>query len=386
MTTQLLRQALIVAHGPQATSEQLLEVIGDLLAFGHLASAEAVVARLRANGSADTVVARLEKYLARLRDLQSQSVGTPLAAALAVLRNPHATDEQLLRAADSLVVWGALDEADMALDHLRERSAFPGAVARLSAASRQLRRSGILRELQTITPRKSLNKPYEVLIRRREGAGRVIIVFTGLALRFWLSLNALDRFLRRFDAHLIYLSDHSAAMYLNGLASIGPGYDRLLTMLKKELDVLAAREVFVLASSAGGFVGLRAAADLQARCFAGMSIRTTLSPSSRLPMPPLEERAVAACQYPEMLIDLRPFIQATEYPLCIQLYCGDQSELDAAHARNLAGIPRVEVNYLKDYEAHDAISGLIARGEFEQVLHKFVRGAAGADLVPAGPA
>jgi pimeloyl-ACP methyl ester carboxylesterase len=280
-------------------------------------------------------------------------------------------------------VWGSLDEADVALGRLRERSAYPGPVARLSAASRQLRRSGILRELQTLTPRKSLNKPYEILIRRREGAGQVIIVFTGFALRFWLSLNALDQFLRRFDAHVIYLSDHSGTMYLNGLGSIGPGYDNLLRMLRKQLDILGPREILVLASSAGGFVGLRAAVDLQAQCFAGMSIRTTLSPSSRILMSPFEEQAVGACRYPEMLIDLRPFIQATTYPLCIQLYCGDRSELDAAHARNLAGIPRVEVNYLKDYEAHDAISGLIARGEFEQVLHRFVRGGAGANLVQA---
>jgi hypothetical protein len=117
-----------------------------------------------------------------------------------------------------------------------------------------------------------------------------------------------------------------------------------------------------------------------------MSIRTTFSPSSSLLMSPLEERAAAACRYPEMLIDLRPVIQATPYPLGIQLYCGDQSKLDAAHARNLAGIPRVEINYLTDYGAHDAISGLIARGEFEQVLHRFVTGAAGTDLVQADPA
>ena len=383
MTTQLLRQALAVAHHPQATSEQLLEVIGDLLAFGHLASAEAVLRRLRANGCSAAVIAKLETYVARLRDLESQSVGTPLVVALAVLKNQHATDEQLMKAADSLLVWGALDEADVALGRLRERSAYPGPVARLSAASRQLRRSGILHELQTLTPRTSLNKPYEVLIRRREGAEQVIIVFTGLALRFWLSLNALDHFLRRLDTHVIYLSDHSATMYLNGLVSIGPGYDNLLRMLKKQLDILAPREILVLASSAGGFVGLRAAVDLEARCFAGMSIRTTFSPSNSMLMSPLEERAVAACRYPEMLIDLRPLIEATTYPPCIQLYCGDRSELDAAHARNLAGIPRVEVNYLKDYGAHDAISGLIAMGKFEQVLHRFVSGAAGADLVQA---
>jgi hypothetical protein len=381
MTTQLLRQALAVAHDPQATNEQLLEVIGDLLALGDLASTEAVLGRLRANGSSAPVVPRLEKHLARLRG--QESVGTPLLAALAILRNHHATDEQLLKAADSLVVWGALDEADLALDRLRERNAYPGPVARLSAASRQLRRSGILTELQTLTPQQSLNKPYEVLIRRRDGAERVIIVFTGMALRFWLSLNALDHFLRRFDAHVIYLSDHSATMYLNGLANIGPGYDNLLRTLEKHLNILAVREVLVLASSAGGFVGLRAAVDLQARRFAGMSIRTTFSPSSSLLMSPLEERAIASCRYPEMLIDLRPVIEASTYPLSIQLYCGDRSKLDAAHAKNLAGIPRVEVNYLKDYGAHDAISGLIAAGEFERVLQRFVTGAAETDLVQA---
>ena len=379
MTAQLLAQALAIAYNPQSSSDQLMDVIGDLIAFGAYDAAEKVFGRLRAEGKSLTLVEKLEKAVASLREFGPIFEDSRLAAAIAASRNPDATDEQLLRAAECLVVYGSLDEGDRALARLREKTAFPAPVARLAAASRQLRRSGILSELQSLTPSKSLNKPYEVLVRRRAGAKRVIVVFTGVALRFWLSLNALHLFLRKLNAHVIYLSDHSGTMYLNGLTSIGPGYQSMLKMLKEQLGLLDPHEIYVLATSVGGFVGLRAAMDLQAECFAGMSIRTTLAPSSSTPISTVEQYAIQACKYPEMLVDLRPLVEACEYPRRIQLYCGDHSNLDLAHAHNLAEIPRVEINYLEWYKRHDAISGLIARGEFERMLQRFIEAPGSAD-------
>jgi hypothetical protein len=119
--------------------------------------------------------------------------------------------------------------------------------------------------------------------------------------------------------------------------------------------------------------------DLKAECFAGMSIRTTLDPDSPIQTSPFERYVINVCRYPEMLMDLRPLVEASEFPRRIQLYCGDHNRLDIAHASNLAGIPRVEVRQLQGFRPHDTISGLIARGHFQQMLRDFV----GADPAPA---
>ena len=378
MSTQLLAQAVATVYNEHSTSQQLVDALGDLVTFGAFDAVDEAIRRLREQDKAPLYLIKLERLVNWLRRLGPQFEETRLAGAIVSVGDPLATNQQLLKAAECLVVWGSLDHADRALSQLRLRKAFPGPTERLTAASRQLRRSGILQELQTLTPETSLNKPYEVLLRRKPGAKRVIIVFTGIAFRFWLSLNALHLFLRKLDAHVIYLSDHHASMFVNGIGSVGFGYDKLLAMLREQLRELDPRTVYILATSAGGFVGLRAAMDLKAECFAGMSIRTTLDPGSPIQTSPFERYVIQVCRYPEMLIDLRPMVEASEYPRRIQLYCGDHNKIDIAHARNLAGIPRVEVRQIPGYRLHDAISGLIARGHFQHMLRDFVSGPAAA--------
>lgn len=372
MSQQLLAQALAVAYNPNSSVRQLLDVIGDLIAFGSFDASIKVLERLREAGAEPPYARKLEKSLQWLHRYGSGFEDSLLAGALAVARDRNSDEKQLLKAAECLVVWGSLDEADHALARLSENEALRGPVSRLAAASRQLRRSGILQELQSLTPAKSLNKPYEVLVRRREGAERVIIVFTGVALRFWLSLNALHVFLRKLDSHVVYLSDHSGTLYLNGLTSLGAGYERMLEVLEEQLQALGCRKLFVLASSAGGFVGLRAAIDLRADCFAGMSIRTSLVPFKGFAPPPMQQRILERCRDPGMIIDLHDMLAASDYPSSVQLYCGEATNADRTHAEHLADIPRVEVQYLKEYRRHDVISGLIARGELDAMLKRFV--------------
>src|SRR5215472_3250201 len=67
--------------------------------------------------------------------------------ALAVASTPDATAGQIHEAADTLVSWGYLDLGDQLLDRLRPHAEYAAQVRRLTAASRQLRRSGILDEL-----------------------------------------------------------------------------------------------------------------------------------------------------------------------------------------------------------------------------------------------
>jgi hypothetical protein len=198
-------------------------------------------------------------------------------------------------------------------------------------------------------------------------------------LRFWISLNVLHALLRRLDAHIIYLNDRTLCMYLNGLASVGPDYNSMLAMLRNELRTLESSEVYVLASSSGGFVGLRAAMDLEAESFAGMSIRTKLERSPDR-LTPGAQRLLERCRDPGMFVDLKDLLASSEYPRSVQLYCGELHQRDRMQAERLESIPRTQIHLLPGYRLHNPISGLIARGEFHQMLRRFM----GEALVPVG--
>jgi hypothetical protein len=376
MTTQLLAQALAVASSPHSSTQQLIDVAGDLVSFGALDAAESALRRVRERGELDPASLVLERSIDWLRRFGVRLEESFLTNALAVAAREGASEEQLLRAAETLLICGSLDEADRVLTRVSSNAAYAAPVARLAAASRQLRRSGILKELRTLTPRDSLNKPYEVLLRRRAGARRTIIVFSGIMLRFWLSLNVLHIFLRKLDANIIYLNDHSACLYLNGLASVGRDYNAMIGMLREQIRQFGSSQVFVLAISAGGFVGLRAAMDLKAESFAGMSIRSTLARSTDEPLTPFAKDLVERCKDPSMFVDLADLLADSEYPRSIQLYCGEHNTKDRFQAERLTHIPRAEIVSVPGYRLHNPISGLIARGQFEAMLQKFVRTAA----------
>lgn len=372
MSAQLLAHALAIANNPGATPAELGDALGDLISLGALDAARDVVQRLRATGGSEVQLRRVERHIHWLGALGPQFEKRRLTGAIAVARSADATDRELLTAAELLVVWGSLDEADAVLARLTAKGIKSARMTRLSAASRQLRRSGILQELRTLTSRRSLNKPYEVLVRRKRNAGRTVIVFTGIAARFWISLNALHVYLRKLDANVLYLSDHNAAMYVNGLRSIGGGYRGMVAMLREQLAGLGTTQLFILATSAGGFAGLRAAMDLEAEGFIGMSVRTDLDPVGTIPTSPFERYVIKSCRDPGMLINLRPMLEASAYPKRVLLHVGDRNAIDIAHADNLQGLPRVEVTQIKNHQQHDTVSGMIARGTFMEMLRTFV--------------
>ena len=117
------------------------------------------------------------------------------------------------------------------------------------------------------------------MARHLNGSNKLIVVFTGIGTRFWLSLMLLHLFLKRLNTHIIYLSDLRQFFFLDGLESVARGYQGLLQALRGAVRELGAEEVYVLANSAGGFAGLRYAIDLRANSFLGLSIPTDLSGS-----------------------------------------------------------------------------------------------------------
>jgi pimeloyl-ACP methyl ester carboxylesterase len=293
--------------------------------------------------------------------------------ALAIAQKSEPTDREAIIAADTLVSWGHLGLAERLLERLRPHSEYASQVNRLTAAARQIRRSGVLDDLKGMSESGiAINGQHEAFTARHEGGSRkVIIVFTGLDPRFWLSLMVLHGFLKRLGTHIVYLNDLRQLIFFDGLETVAKGYGRLLDALLKTVNALGADEIHVMGNSAGGFTALRYAADLHAKTFLGTSIRSDLSSGSSLPMGDFF-RNPALEAYPQMKIDLKPLLAYNAWPERIMLFCGEDNPVDLPHAMHLADLPNVELTMLAGYGYHDVISGLLGRGMFEDVLKRFI--------------
>ena len=309
-----------------------------------------------------------------------------LADALTWANDPGASDGEKLIAADVLISFGNLDLADALIAQLSTRPALSGRLNRLVAASRQLRRSGVLDELRSMTDAGAdiMDGRYEAYTARYEGATRkAIVVFTGVDPRIWLSLMMLHMFLKRLNTHVIYLTDHRRLIFLDGLETVAPGYEGLRDALARTLDDLGADEVHVMANSAGGFVGLRTAIELKAKSFLGMSIRTDLSDGSPIPVGDFFKKPELREVAPHMLIDLKPMLRASPWPERVILYSGDGNPVDRPHAEHLADLPNVTLHLLPNHVQHDVVAALLIRGDLEAVLRDFVYGEGGGGTGPA---
>ena len=119
-----------------------------------------------------------------------------LADALAWAKDPAASDGQKLVAIDVLISFGNVDLADALIERMKARPDLAGRLNRLVAASRQLRRSGVLDDLRSMTDAGAdiMDGRYEAYTARYEGETRkVIVVFTGIDPPISVAPSAMSR-------------------------------------------------------------------------------------------------------------------------------------------------------------------------------------------------
>lgn len=369
---ETVQEAKRVARDPEAKPAELLKAAQTLGFVGAFDDARMCLARLESTDEFRTERRQLKFAIDRLSDMTPDFQDYLLVNTLQLVRDPASTNDQLINAADRLIRWGSLDAAERAMDVLEQRGE-RRFLPQMRAVSRQLRRSGVLNTFEVIGQPMvgQLDRPYEAMLARHPGGShRTIIVFTGAARRFWMSINVLHHFLKRYGANILYLSDHRGQMYLTGLTGLDGGYAGMVQMLSTQLSELGATDVYVMASSAGGFVGLMAASDLKAEAYLGLSIRTDLT--GRLPRGAYIDRAIEKARAPQMVTNLRPFIEARSTPRRIYLCCGDAHEVDYQHVANLTGLPNVHLRLLPGTSIHDVTPVLLSSGLFEKLLDELM--------------
>ena len=369
----MLAAAQALSHDTATSQdpETIFSAASDLVEWGAFREAEQLLARLDSLGAYPDEVRRLRRTIDIFLRLGPEFHEQYLTDALAILQRADATPEELEKAADSFVKWGALDEAEAAIKRFERIPTLRGRAASMRAATRQLRKSGILSVFSPIgsAATANLNRPYEATLAKNDKSdGRLVVAFTGADRKFWMSLHVLYHYLSKFDVHVLYLHDHSSAMFLNGLDSVAPGYTAMLDLVRGVMRDVGARQTFIMGFSAGGFSGLRAASDLNADAFLGFGIRTDVSKASTLPLSDYVAFARRHCRAPQMLIDLRPYLAARKSPTRVRLISAEGAKHDVAHAEHLRGLPNVEIGYLPAYNQHNVMPGLIARGLFPNVL------------------
>ena len=135
----------------------------------------------------------------------------------------------------------------------------------------------ILRHLPEASPATfsdDLGKDVQVVRAGTGGSARspVLLVFCGMAHRFWVPLNLIHIWLSRLGVHIVYLRDFRRIFYLRGIRSLGADYATSVAALAKLIEDLGESSVHCIGSSSGSFGALQMGLDLGAQsvlCLAG---------------------------------------------------------------------------------------------------------------------
>lgn len=208
----------------------------------------------------------------------------------------------------------------------------------------------------------------DVFARAREGSSKLLVVFTGAALRFGVSLSVLLRVLDRFDCSLVFLKDVSARFYAHGVKGLGGTYRGTLDGLFQLADQLGASELYCMGQSAGGFASVQYGLDLGARGVLAFVPATCLDPlleDGRLDLPKCAVPGVDCYPRP---FDLRSQLLSARCRPSVKLVFGEAAEPDASQARRLDGLEGVHLDAVAGYATHDVFHQIVADERLEPML------------------
>jgi hypothetical protein len=176
-----------------------------------------------------------------------------------------------------------------------------------------------------------------------EGAERVAVVFSGLG----TGIAAVSAYFAPTMAQMGYATlvvpDLHHSLHVIGLEGGVSSWRSTTRILRKGLRAANLTPDLVVGVSYGGYVALRAAAALQARCYVGFSVVTTMDPDTwrlyerrgRLLLSRLSRK------HGGELIDLRRMHLGKG--MAIDLVYGAQNRMDRLNAENMADRPGVRL-------------------------------------------
>ena len=299
-----------------------------------------------------------------------------IKAGLRLINDADTPIERTLAACDYLVRQGYFEEVEPALDRLCNHPATRADARRLLAVCKQMLSWDIQGKLEGFSgfdavPFDPMVKgAVDVMLARRPGSSKCIVVFTGAAKQIWVSLHILHQIMPT-DCHIIYLKDHSDLGYLLGLPVFGAGFSRMVYGLKSICDGLGVKEVYVLGSSAGGFAALSFGLLIGASRMLSFSPQTDLTDLVRRHDAAAMAQGDPRWRQPDILppyLDLVEQYKNTSNPPRLVLTFGGANTADAPAALRMAGLSGVVLNEAVGYARHDILAWCFANGQIRTLI------------------
>lgn len=202
-------------------------------------------------------------------------------------------------------------------------------------------------------------------------SGIGIVFFGGLANRYGLDMESLDRFIAAAGHTAIYLRDRQRCLFLKGIPDIPGSVEGLEAYLRDLKQELGLNRLVMIGSSSGGLAALKYGVAISAdgiRCFGGP---TTAATEAMETFGDARGRALtrrlSRDLAPEAL-DVAPDVAKAAGSVPIQMYYGAEMPQDSAQAERLRGIAGVSLLPVPDVDRHDILFQMIANQRVGEVL------------------
>jgi hypothetical protein len=268
------------------------------------------------------------------------------------LREPKLSWNKALFVATQLVVHGS-ERADEFVRRVGRQIDHPDAqqfIGRLSKQAKFIRSIPGLDEISSDQAlRSQLYKLDGVFFARGEQhPEKLLVVFTTMYNNFYVSNLVLFAMLRHLGVSILVLKDSSLFNYLNGIVGFGSDIEQVSQNVLSLAQREKISEIYITGFSSGGYASLISSYFLPCAGHLGFSVASDLSHNSVISPPKFFTEAVRKGIDQKWLKNLKAdLLRSTEFPRR-DIFFGQDYKLDAAHAKNLEGIPGTTVIGLRD--------------------------------------
>jgi len=209
----------------------------------------------------------------------------------------------------------------------------------------------------------------EVQVVPRVGASTVLLSFGGNRGKMGIPLMLLHRWFGQADAHVIYLRDMTAKLFMRGLKQVGSDYAETVAAIKRSCDELGAKRILCHGNSGGGFGAAMMGLDLGAE-----AVLTFGAPSH--PSLTADKKTVRLLQRfgIDEGVDLRPLYDQAANPPQTRLVYSADFDPDRLQAENMDGAPNVTLEGVMTGGDHGVMVPLIQNGRYDELLKQLVAG------------
>lgn len=208
----------------------------------------------------------------------------------------------------------------------------------------------------------------DALLYKKENAKKTIAIFTGSSLNNLPRITMLHHMLSKYDCNVVYLRDHQYMSHLAGLAGcISTTPDHAAQELLALNKSLGADQMYCIGISLGGYAALLYGMHMKAVKIIGFSAFTNYQFENAV-VEKYPELIKIKKNYPERMLDLFPIYNSNAFHPKVDLYYGNNNEIDSKHALRFQSLDNVKLCGIDEWEDHDTLKYVLKNAKFHELI------------------